>query len=271
MAGRLAGVTGGLRERAAGPIPELANVRLCSTWSDGVRSGWCAWACSARRARSGSASSSCLTATRGSPSWPSAPGEEGGTGRDPHPARSSSAQLTGLVCAPSAVSAQRGSRTGQPCGAGCCRPTCRRPSPTCRSCRARQSDSRIATSSSLGSTAASPATSVGSPVPAHACLYACDVAPDPPGSLPFSLCLVALPGPYEEDAFVRHDLAVFSNAKNHRMDADVPLVVPTVNSDHLRAIPAQRTARGLRRGPSRAPPAPFLLPSSPLRMPRAAF
>jgi len=47
---------------------------------------------------------------------------------------------------------------------------------------------------------------------------------------------------------VAHDIPVFSNAKNYRMTDDVPLVVPTVNSDHLRAIPAQRQRRNLRRG-----------------------
>lgn len=30
--------------------------------------------------------------------------------------------------------------------------------------------------------------------------------------------------------------AVFSNAKNHRMAADVPLVVPLVNADHLQMV-----------------------------------
>ena len=35
-------------------------------------------------------------------------------------------------------------------------------------------------------------------------------------------------------------MAVFSNAKNHRRDQHVPLVVPTVNLSHLDAIPYQR-------------------------------
>ncbi|PHH82047.1 hypothetical protein CDD82_7195 [Ophiocordyceps australis] len=48
--------------------------------------------------------------------------------------------------------------------------------------------------------------------------------------------------------FLRADIAVFSNAKNHRRDAQVPLVVPTVNLDHLNLIPHQRSARGLSRG-----------------------
>lgn len=38
--------------------------------------------------------------------------------------------------------------------------------------------------------------------------------------------------------------AVFSNAKCHRMDSDVPILIPSVNADHLDVIPAQRIARG---------------------------
>ena len=38
-------------------------------------------------------------------------------------------------------------------------------------------------------------------------------------------------------------MAVFSNAKNYRMAADVPLLVPEVNADHLGAIVQQRKQR----------------------------
>jgi aspartate-semialdehyde dehydrogenase len=38
-------------------------------------------------------------------------------------------------------------------------------------------------------------------------------------------------------------MAVFSNAKNYRMAADVPLLVPEVNSDHVGAIVQQRKQR----------------------------
>lgn len=38
--------------------------------------------------------------------------------------------------------------------------------------------------------------------------------------------------------------AVFSNASSHRMDPDVPLVVPEVNPEHLELITAQRKLRG---------------------------
>ena len=37
---------------------------------------------------------------------------------------------------------------------------------------------------------------------------------------------------------------VISNSRNHRMDRDVPLLVPEVNADHLRLIPTQQRLRG---------------------------
>lgn len=49
-------------------------------------------------------------------------------------------------------------------------------------------------------------------------------------------------------AFLKADLPVFSNAKNHRRDPLVPLVVPTVNLSHLDLIPHQRRVHGLSRG-----------------------
>ncbi|KAI9597719.1 hypothetical protein BDF19DRAFT_411664 [Syncephalis fuscata] len=48
--------------------------------------------------------------------------------------------------------------------------------------------------------------------------------------------------------FLAAEHCVLSNAKNHRMAPDVPLVIPTVNIDHLHAIPAQRLLRGIQRG-----------------------
>ncbi len=47
-----------------------------------------------------------------------------------------------------------------------------------------------------------------------------------------------------EPAFARTGCVVLSNAKNFRMEADVPLVIPEVNAAHLGLIAAQRTARG---------------------------
>lgn len=47
-----------------------------------------------------------------------------------------------------------------------------------------------------------------------------------------------------ELAFARAGRLVLSNAKNFRMDDDVPLVIPEVNADHLRLLDVQRAARG---------------------------
>ncbi len=47
-----------------------------------------------------------------------------------------------------------------------------------------------------------------------------------------------------EPAFARAGRFVLSNAKNFRMAADVPLVIPEVNASHLGMIAAQRAARG---------------------------
>src|SRR6202789_2253025 len=49
-----------------------------------------------------------------------------------------------------------------------------------------------------------------------------------------------------EQAFASAGHVVVSNSKNHRMDADVPLLVPEINPDHLKLIPAQQQARGWR-------------------------
>jgi len=46
-----------------------------------------------------------------------------------------------------------------------------------------------------------------------------------------------------EAAFARAGRMVLSNARNYRMDADVPLLIPEVNPDHLELIPVQRAAR----------------------------
>ena len=47
-----------------------------------------------------------------------------------------------------------------------------------------------------------------------------------------------------ELAFARAGRLVLSNAKNYRMERDVPLVIPEVNADHLALLTAQRAARG---------------------------
>lgn len=51
-----------------------------------------------------------------------------------------------------------------------------------------------------------------------------------------------------ETDFVENEIPVFSNAKNHRMDKDVPLIVPMVNENHIELLHNQRKLRGLRKG-----------------------
>lgn len=51
-----------------------------------------------------------------------------------------------------------------------------------------------------------------------------------------------------EMAFLNAEFAVFSNAKNHRMNPNVPLIVPIANSTHFDIIPQQRKLFGKQRG-----------------------
>jgi len=47
-----------------------------------------------------------------------------------------------------------------------------------------------------------------------------------------------------EEEFARAGCAVVSNSRNHRMDPDVPLLIPEVNAEHLDLIEAQKKKRG---------------------------
>jgi aspartate-semialdehyde dehydrogenase len=47
-----------------------------------------------------------------------------------------------------------------------------------------------------------------------------------------------------ETAFAKAGYKVISNSKNHRMDEDVPLLIPEVNPDHLELIKAQKYGEG---------------------------
>ena len=49
-----------------------------------------------------------------------------------------------------------------------------------------------------------------------------------------------------EDQFAAAGYVVLSNSRNHRMDPDVPLVIPELNSDHLELISIQRRRTGSR-------------------------
>jgi len=47
-----------------------------------------------------------------------------------------------------------------------------------------------------------------------------------------------------EESFARAGYIVLTNSKNHRMDDDVPLLIPEVNPEHLDLIKVQRRRRG---------------------------
>ena len=47
-----------------------------------------------------------------------------------------------------------------------------------------------------------------------------------------------------EQAFAQAGHIIVSNSRNHRMEPDVPLLVPEVNPDHLKIIPQQQRRRG---------------------------
>ncbi|RPB01051.1 aspartate-semialdehyde dehydrogenase [Choiromyces venosus 120613-1] len=51
-----------------------------------------------------------------------------------------------------------------------------------------------------------------------------------------------------ETEFIKNDLVVFSNSKNHRRDPITPLIVPLVNTSHFSIIPHQRSQHGLKKG-----------------------
>ena len=46
-----------------------------------------------------------------------------------------------------------------------------------------------------------------------------------------------------EDDYADRGCAVISNSKNHRLDPDVPLLIPEINAEHLQALETQRKRR----------------------------
>ncbi len=51
-----------------------------------------------------------------------------------------------------------------------------------------------------------------------------------------------------EDSYARHECPVISNNSAHRMTEDVPMVIPELNSDHIRIIESQRKRLGTKKG-----------------------
>lgn len=68
-------------------------------------------------------------------------------------------------------------------------------------------------------------------------------APPLAGPIAFSALDAEAAGPVEQ-AFARAGAFVISNARNHRMDPDVPLLIPEANADHLSLLQRQHEARG---------------------------
>ncbi len=71
--------------------------------------------------------------------------------------------------------------------------------------------------------------------------------PPTPEALDCPLAFSAMPasaaGPLEE-ALARAGVAVASNASSHRMEPDVPLLIPEINADHLALVREQQRRRG---------------------------
>ena len=67
--------------------------------------------------------------------------------------------------------------------------------------------------------------------------------PDLPGKVVFSGLDSSVAGEIEEK-FAIAGYKVISNSSNHRMDPDVPLLIPEVNSEHLKLLQHQRFGQG---------------------------
>jgi aspartate-semialdehyde dehydrogenase len=70
-----------------------------------------------------------------------------------------------------------------------------------------------------------------------------ECTPDMDCRVIFSALDSSVAGPVEEK-FARTGYVVSSNSKNHRMDDDVPLLIPEINGDHLEIISAQKKRIG---------------------------
>ena len=64
-----------------------------------------------------------------------------------------------------------------------------------------------------------------------------------PGRIVFSALDAEMAGPIEQE-FARAGAFVVTNTRTHRMEPDVPLLIPEANAEHLTLIDRQREARG---------------------------
>ncbi len=82
---------------------------------------------------------------------------------------------------------------------------------------------------------------MSSPMPSNiAKLEIKECFPNLPCKLVFSSLDAHVAGDIETD-FVKHGYTVVTNARNHRMKSDVPLLIPEVNSTHLNLLSHQKT------------------------------
>jgi aspartate-semialdehyde dehydrogenase len=82
------------------------------------------------------------------------------------------------------------------------------------------------------------------PIPPRiAAMLVRDCAPPLAGDIVFSALDADVAGPIEQ-AFARAGAIVITNTRTHRMDADVPLLIPEVNPDHAALLECQRESRG---------------------------
>jgi aspartate-semialdehyde dehydrogenase len=70
-----------------------------------------------------------------------------------------------------------------------------------------------------------------------------ECAPPLPGAVVFSALDADAAGSIEQ-AFARAGAYVVTNTRTHRMEPDVPLLIPEANADHLVLVDRQRAARG---------------------------
>ncbi|MEA2063154.1 MAG: aspartate-semialdehyde dehydrogenase, partial [Gemmatimonadota bacterium] len=69
-----------------------------------------------------------------------------------------------------------------------------------------------------------------------------NVAPGLDCQVIFSAMDASVAGPLEEQ-FAAAGYYVFSNSRNHRMDPDVPLLLPEINAEHVQVIEHQQVSR----------------------------
>lgn len=104
----------------------------------------------------------------------------------------------------------------------------------------------VAASEQSAGRAYAEATDWRQPVAIPSEVAALKVGPCEPGgmcSIYFSALDAAVAGPVEE-RFAAKGAVVLSNARNHRMEPDVPLLIPEVNPEHLGLLDRQRRGRG---------------------------